>query len=54
MSDLKVRVLVGHKGTGKSALFKIAINEDQANNRLPILIKPDDIKEITVDSISFN
>jgi len=45
-SDLPLRVLVGHKGTGKSALFKVAIAEDKENNILPILIKPDDIAEL--------
>jgi len=45
-SDLPLRILVGHKGTGKSALFKVAIYEDKENGRLPILIKPDDIAEL--------
>lgn len=45
-SDLPIRILVGHKGVGKSALFKIAISEDQENGKLPILIKPDDIAEL--------
>ncbi len=45
-ADLPLRILVGHKGTGKSALFKVAIAEDKENNILPILIKPDDIAEL--------
>lgn len=46
MSDLPLRVLVGHKGTGKSALFKVAISEEEEKGNLPILIKPDDIAEL--------
>lgn len=38
-----LRILVGHKGIGKSALFKIAMDEEISMNRLTILIKPDDI-----------
>jgi Cdc6-like AAA superfamily ATPase len=46
VSDLPVRILVGHKGTGKSALFKVAIAEEKEKGNLPILIKPDDIAEL--------
>jgi hypothetical protein len=46
VSDLPVRILVGHKGTGKSALFKVAIAEEKENGNLPVLIKPDDIAEL--------
>lgn len=46
LSYLPVRILVGHKGIGKSALFRIAINEQQAKGEFAILIKPDDIAEI--------
>ncbi|WP_321317080.1 P-loop ATPase, Sll1717 family [Labilibaculum sp.] len=46
VSDLPIRILVGHKGTGKSALFKVAIAEEKENGNLPILIKPDDIAEL--------
>ena len=45
-ADLPVRILVGHKGTGKSALFKIAMSEDRDNGNLPIMIRPDDIAEL--------
>lgn len=45
-ANLPLRILVGHKGTGKSALFKIAMSEDKENGNLPILIKPDDIAEL--------
>lgn len=46
VSDLPIRILVGHKGTGKSALFKVAIAEEKESGNLPILIKPDDIAEL--------
>lgn len=45
-ASLPIRLLVGHKGTGKSALFKVAISEEKENGNLPILIKPDDIAEL--------
>ncbi|MFA7403536.1 MAG: hypothetical protein WC007_06050 [Pelobacteraceae bacterium] len=45
-SDLKLRIAVGHKGIGKSALFRIAASEDINNEVLPIFIKPDDIIEL--------
>lgn len=46
VADIPVRVLVGHKGTGKSALIKVAISEEKEKGNLPILIKPDDIAEL--------
>ncbi len=52
-AELPVRILVGHKGTGKSALFKVAIAEESDNGNLPILIKPDDIAEIGTDTADF-
>ena len=45
-NDLPIRILVGHKGIGKSALFHIAMAEDAQAGRLAILIKPDDIAGI--------
>lgn len=44
--DLPLRILVGHKGVGKSALFKIAIEEEIERQRLTVLIKPNDIADI--------
>lgn len=52
-SDLPLRVLVGHKGIGKSALFKVAMDEDLEKKRLPILIKPDDIADLGKNSNDF-
>ena len=43
VTDLPLRILVGHKGIGKSALFQVAMLEDEDNDILPVLIKPDDI-----------
>jgi hypothetical protein len=42
-ADLPLRILVGHKGIGKSALFKIAMHEQRERGSLPLLIRPDDI-----------
>lgn len=41
--DLPLRILVGHKGIGKSALFKVSFLEDKESYVLPIWIKPDDV-----------
>jgi len=41
--NLPLRILVGHKGIGKSALFKVSFLEDKEKNVLPIWIKPDDV-----------
>ncbi len=46
IADLPLRILVGHKGVGKSALFRVAIAEDKEKGNLPILIRPDDIAEL--------
>lgn len=45
-SDLPLRILVGHKGIGKSALFRMSMAEEKEKGNLPILIKPDDIAEL--------
>ena len=46
VADLPLRIVVGHKGIGKSAIFKIAINEDIEKSRLAIMIRPDDIADL--------
>jgi hypothetical protein len=48
-SDLSLRILVGHKGIGKSALISIAMQEDTDRGTLAILIRPDDVHEIRTD-----
>lgn len=52
-AELPLRILVGHKGTGKSALFKVAISEEKEAGNLPILIKPDDIAELGKNNENF-
>jgi len=53
VNDLSLRILVGHKGIGKSALFQVAIAEEREKKRLAILIKPDDILELKTDADDF-
>ena len=45
-SELPIKILVGFKGIGKSALIKVSIAENKEKGILPILIKPDDIAEL--------
>ncbi len=52
-ANLSLRILVGHKGTGKSALFKMAMHEDISQGKLPILIQPNDIVDISIDDSNF-
>lgn len=53
VTDLPLRILVGHKGTGKSALFRVAMSEECDKGNLAILIKPDDIAEIALGENNF-
>jgi hypothetical protein len=46
VTDLPLRILVGHKGIGKSALFQVAIGEEAAAHRLTLTIKPDDVVDL--------
>lgn len=52
-ADLPLRILVGHKGIGKSALFKVAMLEDRENDVITVLIKPDDVAELATDTNDF-
>jgi hypothetical protein len=52
-AKLPLRILVGHKGIGKSALFRFSMSEDSDANVLSILIRPDDIAEIGGDTSDF-
>lgn len=45
-SDTKLRILVGHKGVGKSAIFTMARKEETSKNKISILIRPDDISSL--------
>lgn len=52
-SDLALRILVGHKGIGKSALFKVAMAEDKDDGIITILIRPDDVATLATDTSDF-
>ena len=52
-ADLPLRILVGHKGTGKSALFRVLMSDEEERGSLVIMIKPDDIAEICLDQSNF-
>lgn len=51
-SDVQLRILVGHKGIGKSALFQVAKAEDEDSGKIPIMVRPDDIAELGHDNSS--
>ena len=53
ITDLPLRILVGHKGIGKSALFQVAMHDEAESGRLAIQIKPDDIADIGDDDSNF-
>lgn len=46
IAGLPLRLLVGHKGIGKSALFQVAMAEDHQNERMALVIRPDDVLDI--------
>ena len=52
-ADQSIRILVGHKGIGKSALFKMAITEGEDQKNLCILIQPNDIADLTIEQKDF-
>lgn len=52
-NDLPLRIIVGHKGIGKSALFQVAIAEEQENNRITTLIRPDDVIGLGTNTTDF-
>jgi hypothetical protein len=45
-ANLALRVLVGHKGVGKSALLKMASIEDDESSIISIFIRPNDVRGI--------
>ena len=53
VSDLPIRILVGHKGIGKSALFKIAKDEDIDKDVIPVSIQPNDVLDLGTDKSDF-
>lgn len=52
-ADLPLRILVGHKGIGKSALFKVAMAEDREKGQIAVLIRPDDVATLATDTDDF-
>ena len=52
--DLPLRILVGHKGIGKSALFNVAMSEDKESGKLPIKIRPSDVSHIGKNLTDFS
>lgn len=53
ITDLPLRILVGHKGIGKSALFAVARAEDTERYNLSVLLKPDDVVSLGTDTTDF-
>ena len=49
-----LRLLIGHKGIGKSAMLAVAAREDTAQHKLSILLRPDDIDEIDIENVAMN
>ncbi len=48
-NDMPLKILVGHKGIGKSATFKISFHENVAKDIISIWVRPDDILELCQD-----
>ena len=51
--DRKLRVVIGNKGTGKSAIFRIAAFEDRQAGRLPIEVRPDDLSDVAQGTLNY-
>lgn len=54
VAELPLRILVGHKGIGKSALFQIAMQEDREADKLVVELRPDDVLKVHTTGLSFN
>ncbi|MCK9744347.1 ATP-binding protein [Pseudomonas syringae] len=52
-ADLPLRIVVGHKGIGKSALIRYAMYEDNLQGILSILVKPDDVLSVAKSNVDF-
>ena len=46
VADLPLRILVGHKGVGKSALLRHAYEKDLSDGILAVFLKPDDLSAL--------
>jgi hypothetical protein len=53
-ADLPLRILVGQKGIGKSALFAVAQAEDSDVGSPSLSIRPDDVSSVSSDDTDFN
>ncbi len=53
-ADLPLRILVGQKGIGKSALFAVAQAEDLELGSISLSIRPDDVSSVSSDDSDFN
>lgn len=49
-NDMPLKILVGHKGIGKSATFKISYHENCTQSIISVWIRPDDILEVCQES----
>ena len=52
-ADLPLRILVGHKGIGKSALLRMSHLEDIENQRLSLWVQPNDLIVEGLEGASF-
>lgn len=52
VGGLPIRILVGHKGVGKSALLRRAYLDEVAANNVCVWLRPDDLREIATSSTS--
>jgi hypothetical protein len=48
-ADLALRILVAHKGIGKSAMFKVCFSEDVDKRLLSLWVRPDDLLSVRFD-----
>ena len=53
ITEQPLRILVGHKGIGKSALFSIGVAEAIDQKDIAIIIQPNDITELNIDTSEF-
>jgi hypothetical protein len=49
-ADLPLRILVAHKGIGKSAMFKVCFGEDLDQCNLSLWVRPDDLVNLRFDN----
>ena len=52
-ADLPLRIVVGHKGIGKSAMLKVLMADDADENRIPIMVQPNDIFNLDISTANF-